>query len=115
MMRNTKGQGLSLNTVIIAALALIVLVVLILIFTGRISVFQRGVEKEGNTELIKMKILYGDCHPTVAQEELFRSTYAASGSDEVREQAKSSFKQQVDNCKAASNKANCEASSCVWS
>ena len=114
-MRNIKGQGLSLNTVIIAALALIVLVVLILIFTGRISVFQRGIDKEANTELIKMKILYGDCHPAVAQEESFRSSFAASGSDEAKEQAKASFKQQVDSCKAASNKVNCEANSCAWS
>ena len=38
-MKNKRGQGLSLNTIIIAAIALIVLVVLVMIFTGRMSVF----------------------------------------------------------------------------
>jgi hypothetical protein len=33
-----KGQGLSLNTIIIAILALLVLVVLVLIFTGQITI-----------------------------------------------------------------------------
>jgi hypothetical protein len=36
----TKAQGLSLNTIIIAALVLIVLVVLIVIFSGRMSWFR---------------------------------------------------------------------------
>lgn len=34
-----SGQGISLNTIIIAAIALLVLVVLALIFMGRISIF----------------------------------------------------------------------------
>lgn len=38
-----KGQGLSLNVIIIAALALIVLIVLTVIFTGRVSLFNKGV------------------------------------------------------------------------
>jgi uncharacterized membrane protein YqiK len=42
-MKNKKGQGLSLNTIIIAAIALLVLVVLVMIFTGRMSVFTGGV------------------------------------------------------------------------
>ncbi|MEA2036587.1 MAG: hypothetical protein U9O94_03710 [Nanoarchaeota archaeon] len=37
-----KGQGLSLNTIIIAAIVLIVLVVLWAIFTGRMGVFSQG-------------------------------------------------------------------------
>jgi len=39
-----KGQGLSLNTIIIAAIVLIVLVVLWAIFTGRMGVFTAGVK-----------------------------------------------------------------------
>ena len=39
-----KGQGLSLNTIVIAAIALIVLVVLIFIFSGKIKVFGRSSE-----------------------------------------------------------------------
>ncbi len=38
-----KGQGISLNVIIIAAIALIVLVILILIFTGRIGLFTKEV------------------------------------------------------------------------
>jgi len=37
-----KAQGLPLNTIILAILALIVLVALILIFTGKINVFGKG-------------------------------------------------------------------------
>jgi hypothetical protein len=40
----TKAQGLSLNTIIIAALVLIVLVVLIVIFSGKIGDFGKGSE-----------------------------------------------------------------------
>jgi len=38
-----KAQGISINTIIIAAIALIVLVVLIAIFTGRLGGFSLGV------------------------------------------------------------------------
>lgn len=38
-----KGQSISINTIIIAAIALAVLVVLFVIFTGRISLFSKGV------------------------------------------------------------------------
>jgi len=37
-----KAEGLSLTTVVIAAVALVVLVVLILIFSGRINLFNKG-------------------------------------------------------------------------
>lgn len=40
---NKKGQGLPLTTIIIAAVGLIVLVVLVAIFTGRIGGFGTGV------------------------------------------------------------------------
>ena len=39
-----KAQGLSLNTIVIAAIALIVLVVLVLIFTGNMGSFGIGVK-----------------------------------------------------------------------
>ena len=45
-----KAQGLSLNTIIIAAIVLIVLVVLWAIFTGRMGVFTKGV-KEAEAQL----------------------------------------------------------------
>ena len=42
-----KAQGISINTIIIAAIALIVLVVLVAIFTGRIGLFGRQVGEVG--------------------------------------------------------------------
>jgi len=42
-MKGKKAQGLSLNMVIVAAIALIILVIIVAIFTGRISVFGKGV------------------------------------------------------------------------
>ena len=41
-----KGQGLSLNTIIIAAIVLIVLIVLWAIFTGRMGNFTKGINYE---------------------------------------------------------------------
>jgi hypothetical protein len=37
MVKNKKGQGLPLNTIIIAIIVLVVLVVLVAVFTGRIG------------------------------------------------------------------------------
>ena len=45
-----KGQSISINVIIIAALALIVLVVLIAIFTGRISLFGKGIDDISNKQ-----------------------------------------------------------------
>ena len=39
-----KAQGISLTTIVIASLSLIVLVVLVLIFTGRMSLFGLGMD-----------------------------------------------------------------------
>jgi len=41
-----KAQGLSLNTIIVAAIVLIVLVVLWAIFTGRLGAFAGGVKEQ---------------------------------------------------------------------
>ena len=40
-----KSQSISINTIIIAAIALAVLVVLFLIFTGRFRIFSEGVKE----------------------------------------------------------------------
>ena len=39
-----KSQGLSLNTIIVAALALLVLIIIAMIFTGRIKLFRESSE-----------------------------------------------------------------------
>jgi len=43
-MISKKGQGISINVIIIAAIALIVLVVLIAVFTGRMTIFGGGMD-----------------------------------------------------------------------
>jgi Sec-independent protein translocase protein TatA len=45
LLHNSKSQGISINTIIIAAIALIVLVVLVMIFTGRMGTFGVGIDK----------------------------------------------------------------------
>ena len=42
---NKRGQGISINTIIIAVIALVVLVVLVAIFTGRLAIFSKGVSE----------------------------------------------------------------------
>ena len=42
MFKNKKAQGISLETIIVAAIVLIVLVVLIMVFTGRMGWFNIG-------------------------------------------------------------------------
>ena len=44
-----KAQGISINTVIIAAIGLAVLVVLFLVFTGRFKLFSEGVKEASLT------------------------------------------------------------------
>ncbi len=47
-----NAQGLSITTIIVAALALVVLVILFAIFTGRIAIFGRGItECPGRCEM----------------------------------------------------------------
>ena len=45
---NKRGQGISINTIIIAVIALIVLVVLVAIFTGRLGLFSKGIQTIGD-------------------------------------------------------------------
>jgi hypothetical protein len=37
-----RGQGISINVIVITAIALIVLVVLIIVFSGRVGLFNKG-------------------------------------------------------------------------
>ncbi len=47
-----KGQGLSLNTIIIAIMVIIVLVIIILITTGQLQKFTQGVNNQANEDCI---------------------------------------------------------------
>ena len=115
-MVSKKGQGLSLNVIIVAAIALIVLVVLVMIFTGRIGIFEKGLSQEGKTELIKMRITYGDCQPGAVDEAKFDLELSQATSTEGKELSKATFKEQIDRCKGFStDKGVCENNGCKWS
>ncbi len=53
-MMKKKAQGMSINVIIVAALALVVLVVLFAIFTGKLGIFTKGegTAREGATSCI---------------------------------------------------------------
>ena len=81
-----KGQGLSLTTIIVAAVGLIVLVVLVAIFTGNMSQWLGGVSKAAQEELAAMQIRYSDCHPSRGMENTFTKALddAETATDDLR-------------------------------
>ncbi|MBI2151529.1 hypothetical protein HYU21_02260 [Candidatus Woesearchaeota archaeon] len=115
-MLNKKGEALSINVIIITVLALVVLVVLIMVFTGRINIFQQGVNQQSQTALLTMKIGYGKCQPTAVDESTFTKEFtAAESAPAAEEQARTNFKEVISRCKAFSDdKTTCESSACVW-
>ncbi len=115
MFQTKKGQSLSLNVIIVAALALIVLVVLIAIFTGRISIFDRSVSQAGEAEIVKMRIQYGECRPTDSSENGFSTSFGSATSDAQKEDLKATFRDEIRRCKELSNdKGVCEQGGCAW-
>ena len=44
LIKNRKSQGLPVNVIIIAAIALVVFVVLAAMFTGKVRIFSQGLE-----------------------------------------------------------------------
>jgi hypothetical protein len=119
---NRRGQGLSLNVIIVAALALIVLVVLIAVFTGRLGLFQKQLGGEAKAELDGMRAFYGPCKPSAGAEAVFGVTYeAAAKLESIQEQAsgkaeaKSEFDSILSSCKSFSDRDSCEGESdCSW-
>jgi len=110
-----KGQTMSINVIIVAALALIVLVVLVVIFTGRTGSFVSGVEKSGDAQLVELKIGYGQCRPTASAEANFQTGYNSATSTEAKESIVANFKDEISRCKSNSvDKSNCESAGCKW-
>ena len=109
-----KGQGLSLTTIIIAILAIIVLVVLVVIFTGRMGVFEKESSQAGGTELVKLKIYYGDCHPTLVKEATFRLGMGKATTELDKAKERDAFKKEIDSCKSYTSKTTCDGGGCSW-
>ncbi|MBS3139381.1 hypothetical protein J4479_00075 [Candidatus Woesearchaeota archaeon] len=114
MMRSKKGQGLSLNVIIIAALALIVLVVLAAIFIQQTGIFTSKLNKEANTELISLKGTYGECHPSRLAETSFIAAFSRA-EPEDQEAARDALRETIRTCSFLDSPAACEANSdCDW-
>lgn len=62
-----KAQGISMNVIIVAAIALLVLVVLIAIFSGRMGIFGKGLNEQdtkiGESCIAQGGICYADDAP----------------------------------------------------
>ncbi|HIJ11678.1 TPA: hypothetical protein HA278_06480 [Candidatus Woesearchaeota archaeon] len=115
MMIHKKGQGLSLTTIIVAALALIVLVVLVLIFTGRIALFEQGVSDSGNSELVQMQVGYGQCEPTTSAGSTFKTSFGSAETDAEKDEARAVLRDEISRCKTwNSEKEGCQENGCVW-
>ena len=75
---NSKGQGLSMNTIILAALGLIVLVVLVAVFTGETGKVRLGLGEA--TDSAKCASQCQQIGPDYLQN-VFSGVDSASGSD----------------------------------
>jgi len=65
-----RAQGISVNTIIITAIALIVLVVLIAIFSGKMGIFSKEISDQTAGKADCVLDLYGDwITPSQCQEE----------------------------------------------
>lgn len=119
-----KGQGISLNVIIIAAIALIVLVVLIAIFTGRLGGFQRDLAEVSDSEVFRIQTISDSrCVPSKTGIETIKAE--VSGYSEL--QADQIYNQRVQDmislCSAnvftvsseAENRERCNAvRDCTW-
>ena len=52
MVKKRNAQGLSINTIVVAVIGLIVIIVLIAIFTGRIGSFGKGLDETKSCESV---------------------------------------------------------------
>jgi hypothetical protein len=116
MIFNKKGQSMSLNVIIVAALALIVMVVLIAIFTGKMGDTNEGLQNQGNTKLNELKSLeYASCHPNIVQEAKFLAEYKAAEDPVGEQEAINVFRTEISRCSANALKADCDATDgCSW-
>jgi hypothetical protein len=101
-----KGQGLPLNTIIIAIIVLVVLVVLIAIFTGRIVIFERQLSDADQTDILQMKVSYGSCYPDANAEKTYLDALSnarktSDANDDV--DAKADFQGVISRCASSTS------------
>jgi len=109
-----RAQGMSLNVIIIAALALIVLVVLTAIFIGRLGSFDDTVPKEAGARYQALSIMFGKCQPGLADEQQFYNLWG-DGEDSEQLEALEFIDDRADECNdGRDSEANCESYGCNW-
>lgn len=109
-----KRGDISVTTIIVAAISLIVLVVLVMVFTGRIGIFKAGVEKAGETELKVLQVSYNDCHPSTVAEAAFLTDIGRAVSETEKEDARNILKGEIERCRSFVGKDSCEGAGCSW-
>ncbi len=72
---DSRGQGLTLETIVIAALVVIVLVVLVLVFSGNIGIFSSSVSD--------CQARSGECKPICAANEATMGSTSCSKESKV--------------------------------
>ena len=93
-----KAQGLSLTTIIVAAVGLIVLVILVAIFTGRMSAFGLGISKVARTELAALKLDYKQCHPSRGMERIFTKALDDAETEQDKAVVINQFENAMSSC-----------------
>ena len=93
-----KAQGISINTVIIAAIALVVLVVLVAIFTGRIGLFSKGIGEVSTCKSLGGTCINAPCSQSPSTPE--RVLGATDCGKDLREQGGQDNSNQPYCCKA---------------
>ena len=116
-----KAQGLSLTTIIVAAVGLIVLVVLVAIFTGQMASFGIGISRAAKAELATMKLDYSTCHPSRGMESIFMSALDDAEDEVSKAEITNKFERAISSCRSQSEDL-CESHTpsdytgvtCVW-
>ena len=117
-----KGQGVSLTVIIVAAIALLVMIVLIMIFTGRIGLFEEKLGDEADADLKGIQTFYGQCQPSIGEELAFKAKYAEVGTvdsatekEKIKQEAKAELQDEASRCKSVGvSKDDCDSAGCRW-
>ena len=106
---NTKAQGLSLTTIIVAAIGLIVLVILVAIFTGQMARFGIGISKAARTELAALKLDYKQCHPSRGMENIFMNALDDAEDEAAKATVTNQFETAISSCGTQPDQDSCLA------
>jgi hypothetical protein len=111
-----KGQGLSLNVIIVAALALIVLVVVAAIFIQQTGIFSDKLNKVGGADLATLQAEYSICHPSPVEEGRFVTALGRAETPEDGQVARDNFRSVIRLCSNLDSLGVCETNDdCDWS